>query len=404
MKAGWEIRPLGDLVEIKPPKREAKVRLAAEQPVSFVPMEDLKEVQRVFQPKQIRPLSEVYGGYTYFADRDVLLAKITPCFENGKLSIATGLANGVGFGSSEFMVLRCSPKIDPYYLFYFLSRDAFREEGKGRMTGAVGHKRVPPEFVQSQPIPLPPLDEQKRIVAVLDEAFEGLSRARANAEANIADARELFGAGVGSAFNAKKIVEEGGSLFRLGELADLNYGYTTKAHSEPTGPKFLRITDIQGGTVDWSRVPFCTEPPEDNERYRLIPGDIVFARTGATTGKSYLIWEDEDAVAASYLIRLRLRSPVVVPDFLALFFHSDAYWEEIKAGISGSTQGGFNASKLAELWIPVPSLDAQAATVERLQELKRSALGLDSCENQRLQLFDALRQSLLQKAFSGDLT
>jgi len=142
-------------------------------------MEDLGLREQPIAWKQTRQLGEVYKGYTYFADGDVLLAKITPCFQNGKLGIARGLPNGVGFGSSEYFVLRCCDELMPEYLFYFLRQQPFIDGGVAEMGGAVGHQRVPPEYVQEQQIPLPPLAEQKRIVAVLDEAFEAIERAEA---------------------------------------------------------------------------------------------------------------------------------------------------------------------------------------------------------------------------------
>ena len=155
-------------------------------------MEDLGIGQKTLVPTQVKPFAEVVGSYTYFADGDVLLAKITPCFENGKLGIAGELSNGIGFGSSEYIVFRPSRSIDKDWLYYFLSREAFRKEGAERMTGAVGHKRVAKEFIEAYPIPLPPVSEQKRIVAILDEAFEGIDVAVANAEKNLANARELY--------------------------------------------------------------------------------------------------------------------------------------------------------------------------------------------------------------------
>jgi len=254
------------------------------------------------------------------------------------------------------------------------------------------------------PIPLPPLEEQQRIVAVLDEAFEGLARARVHAEANLQNARALIEAGLGTAFNPVTAKLNGWDLSDLSSMAKLSYGYTTKANSEPNGPKFLRITDIQDGTVDWDNVPFCSTPPDDYERYRVKSGDILFARTGATTGKSYLMTDEIEAVAASYLIRLRLASMALKPEYLALFFQSDVYWETIRAGISGSTQGGFNASKLGELVVPVPPLAIQDVVISRLEEIQDQAARLTSTYFVKLQDLDDLRQSLLQKAFAGELT
>jgi type I restriction enzyme S subunit len=146
------------------PKSEARERVAPNALVSFAPMEDLGIDRKYLNASQTKPLSSVVGSYTYFADGDVLLAKITPCFENGKLGIATGLENGIGFGSSEFVVFRPSAILDKDFLYYFLARPEFRTEGAARMGGAVGQQRVPKEFVESYRIPVPPLAEQQRIV------------------------------------------------------------------------------------------------------------------------------------------------------------------------------------------------------------------------------------------------
>ena len=146
---GWEAKPIGEVCTIKPPKAEAKAKIADGDEVSFAPMEDLGIGEKYLQPRRTRRLGEVSGSYTYFADGDVLLAKITPCFENGKLGVARGLTNGIGFGSSEYIVLRPAPALDAEFLYYFLARPAFLEEGARSMTGAVGHKRVTKEFVES---------------------------------------------------------------------------------------------------------------------------------------------------------------------------------------------------------------------------------------------------------------
>jgi hypothetical protein len=118
-------------------------------------MEDLDIDEKFVRATQAKPLSAVAGSYTFFADGDVLLAKITPCFENGKLGIADGLTNGIGFGSSEYIVFRPSSALNKEYLYYYLSREIFRVEGAARMSGAVGHKRVAKEFIEGYPIPIP---------------------------------------------------------------------------------------------------------------------------------------------------------------------------------------------------------------------------------------------------------
>jgi type I restriction enzyme S subunit len=169
---GWETVRLSEACLIRPPKSEARQKLDAQAEVSFVPMEDLGIGQKYLEPKKTRLLEDVAGSYTYFADGDVLLAKITPCFENGKLGIARGLKNGVGFGSSEYIVLRPDAKTSPEFIYYYLARAAFFEEGAGKMSGAVGHKRVSKEFIENYPIPVPPLSEQQQIIATLDALRE----------------------------------------------------------------------------------------------------------------------------------------------------------------------------------------------------------------------------------------
>ena len=169
VRKGWTEKNLDEVCLIRPPKQEAKLVLAFDDKVSFVPMKSLGIRQKTFDSSRTKPFGETYGSYTYFRDGDVLLAKITPCFQNGKLGIATGLKNGVGFGSSEFLVFRCRDQLTPEYLFYFLSRKSFTDAGVARMSGAVGHQRVPLEFIQNYRVPFPPLTEQKRLVAILDK-------------------------------------------------------------------------------------------------------------------------------------------------------------------------------------------------------------------------------------------
>ena len=124
-----KFKKLQDICEIKPPKKESKQKLSENDLVSFVPMKNLNILSKNITLEQEKALKDVYKGYVYFAENDVLLAKITPCFENGKLGIARNLKNGIGFGSSEYIVFRTQEQINPDYLFYFLSQDSFRQEG-----------------------------------------------------------------------------------------------------------------------------------------------------------------------------------------------------------------------------------------------------------------------------------
>lgn len=155
---------------------------------------------------------------------------------------------------------------------------------------------------------------------------------------------------------------------QLGNISKIIYGYTEKASYKEIGPKFLRITDIQNNNVNWESVPFCSVNDSDYKKYKLNNGDIVFARTGATTGKSYLIKNPPKSVFASYLIKVHLNNGDLLPEFLYLYFQTNKYWETINSGISGSAQGGFNATKLSQIQVPLPTITEQKRIVEILDE------------------------------------
>jgi len=155
----------------------------------------------------------------------------------------------------------------------------------------------------------------------------------------------------------------GWAISRLGDLATaIQYGYTEKARQERVGPRFLRITDIQDDSVSWEDVPFCVIDDDDKEKYLLRHGDLVFARTGATVGKSFLIrGAIPESVFASYLIRVRLRSDID-PKYISYFFRSNDYWRQISESAAGIGQPNVNGKKLAQIQIPVAPLDQQNAS------------------------------------------
>ena len=189
---GWEESKLYDVCEIKPQKKEAREKLKETDLVTFLPMEDLGVLNKEIIGVKERTLKEVSGSYTYFADNDVLLAKITPCFENGKIGIARNLTNGVGFGSSEYIVFRSHGIIEPEYLYYFLSRNQIREEGKKYMSGAVGHKRVSKDWIENYIISFPKsLKAQDSIVEKIDALSVETKRLEAIYQQKINDLEEL---------------------------------------------------------------------------------------------------------------------------------------------------------------------------------------------------------------------
>ncbi|MDH7511991.1 MAG: restriction endonuclease subunit S [Clostridiales bacterium] len=145
------------------------------------------------------------------------------------------------------------------------------------------------------------------------------------------------------------------------------YGYTTSAIEKPVGPKFLRITDIQNGHVNWSAVPYCDCPDSIKKKYILKSGDILFARTGATTGKSFLIQDCPEAVFASYLIKITpTPTSKINSEFLYFVFNSHIYWKQIRQAISGSAQGGINSTVLSKIRVPLPPFIEQGKIADIL--------------------------------------
>ncbi len=155
-------------------------------PVSFVAMADISEFTKKIERSSVRKLKDVRKGFTHFLDEDVLVAKITPCFENGKMALVK-IPEKYGFGSTEFHVFRADKaRLVPKYLFYFLNSSAVRVGGEKNMTGSAGQKRVPVKFFATLKIPLPSLGEQKRIVHELDAA-DGLRQKHRQAIALLDD-------------------------------------------------------------------------------------------------------------------------------------------------------------------------------------------------------------------------
>ena len=168
---GFEEVELGTVCEFNPKKAEIR-DIDENLEVSFVPMADVQEHQIYFELKDSKKIKEIFTGYTYFKENDVLLAKVTPCFENGKSGIARNLKNGIGFGSSEFFVLRPSNKILSPLIYYLISSDKFINAGKKQMTGTGGLRRLSKNYVTEYQIPLPPIHLQQKFASIVEQVEE----------------------------------------------------------------------------------------------------------------------------------------------------------------------------------------------------------------------------------------
>lgn len=396
---GWRGARLGDVCEINP-SRKGKTDYDDDMPVTFAPMSSVDDVVGALVAPIEKPFSEVKKGYTWFINGDVLWAKITPCMENGKAFIARDLINDVGFGSTEFHVLRPTEQVVSEWIWFYVRQESFRHLAAQHFTGAVGQQRVPESFLQDQLIPLPPLPEQRRIAARLNDILAEIARARAAAHDALAAANAIPNALLRAVFESV----EAKSWTRLGEVCEQpQYGYTAPATQRDTGTKYLRITDIQDSHVNWDSVPHCEISAHETEKYLLTHGDIVFARTGATTGKSFLIEDAPRAVFASYLIRVRPLADALLPEYLYAFLQSPGYWAQVEAGKRGGAQPNMNASLLAKVLLPVPSLSDQQHIATHLSNLMPDIARARAAAQAQLDAINALPAVYLRRAFNGEL-
>jgi type I restriction enzyme, S subunit len=398
MNKGWQTRKLGEVCEIKPPKSEARERIAADALVSFAPMEDLGIDRKFLNPTQKKPLSSVVGSYTYFADGDVLLAKITPCFENGKLGIAKDLSNGIGFGSSEFMVFRPCKSLDNEYLYYYLSRPDFRIEGAERMGGAVGQQRVQKEFIENYPISLPTLPEQRRIVGILDEAFGGIATAKVNAEKNLQNARALFESHLQSVFTQRG---EGWVEKKMSEVCAI-----TSTLVDPRKDEFLDLIHVGAGNIESQTGVFVELKTAREEG--LISGKFLFDDSMVLYSKirPYLMKVGRPNFSGLCSADMYPLTPLlnqITRDYLFHLLLSKPFTEY---AIQGSARAGMpkvNREHLFEFRVWLPAVKKQKELAEKLDVLREETQRLASLYQRKLAVLEELKKSLLHQAFTGQL-
>lgn len=177
----WEEKRLGKVCKINPSKINTK-NLSDDLEVSFFPMASLSEITGEIVDPEIRTLGKVKNGFTNFSEGDVVFAKITPCMENGKSAIIGKLINDIGYGTTEFYVLRCGEELSNKYLHHIVRSKKFRDEAKQNMTGAVGQQRVPKKYMEDYTLNLPTFSEQTEIVRIIDDLLAKEQQAKELAE------------------------------------------------------------------------------------------------------------------------------------------------------------------------------------------------------------------------------
>lgn len=345
---------IGDICTVNPRKSEL-LEFPPDTKVSFVPMADLNENRIAFVAKQYRILSEVGASYTYFADNDVLLAKVTPCFENGKGGIAKNLKNGIGFGSSEFYVLRSSESVLPEWIYFCVTHPLFRQAGINNMTGTGGLQRVPRKFIENYEIPLPPLEVQQEIVSKIEGYQQVIDGARAVVEN----------------YRPQIAVDPDWPMVELGECCNVFNG-STPSRRKPeywengTVPWFT-IDDIrQNGRIIRETIQHTTNKALEETSLRLLPRNTVLLCCTASVG--------EYAFTEIALTTNQQFNGLVVRENFAerllskyLFYLSAEFKDELLR-LSGKTSFNFVSGRtLKTITFPLPSLETQQSIVAEIE-------------------------------------
>lgn len=406
----WVETTLGECCQINPRNKVNDESLE----VTFVTMSDISDNSLLFKSTQVRSFSEVKKGFTHFAENDILFAKITPCMENGKAALANNLRNGLGCGTTELHVIRPLCGVESAFIYNFVHQPIFRTEAEQRFTGSAGQRRVPVDFLYEYPFPLPPLNEQKRIVEKLDAILPKVKNAKARLE-KIPLILKKFRQSVLSAACSGRLTEdwrEGKDLPEWEEIrsSDL-FSFVTsgsrgwaKYYSE-TGSLFLRIGNLDHFTVHLDlRKKQYVNPPFGSEglRTRVQKNDILISIT-ADVGMIGLVPENFEEAYINQHISLARPKPTVNAHYLAWYLASAEGQFQFQEMQRGATKVGLGLEDIKNVKVPLPPLEEQQEIVRQVNKLFALADALEAKYKKAIQRVEKIEQSVLAKAFRGEL-
>ena len=443
LRNGWKKVPLAQVCEVNPRDRGPEDQSVA---VSFVPMPAVSETEGVILDHGTKPFADVANGYTRFREQDVIFAKITPCMENGKSAVAIGLHGGIACGSTEFHVLRSNGAILPTYLWLFVRQASFRKDAERHMTGAVGQRRVPAQYIKEAEIPLPPVPEQRRIVAKLDSLFKRSKIAREElahiprlveryklailAAAFRGDAtaawrtvhsdieptsclvdptarkqRRREGSNAAAASSKQiPLTWRAATVESTGEVI-LGRQRSPENHTGPNMRPYVRAANITWEGWDLSDVKKMNFDKRDFEKFRLQPGDVLINEGSGSAdevGKP-AIWNGEIRNCCFQNTLIAVRPLAATSEYLYFVLLNAALSKAFVDETRGVNIHHIGRAGLAQYVIPLPPREEQQEIVRRI----KAAFGqVDRilCEVSRAaELLDRLDQATLAKAFRGEL-
>ena len=412
---GWTQVAFRDVVEVNPRR---SFDLEPDDAVTFVPMAAVSEITGAIIGGVSRPLREVIKGFTQFADGDVIFAKITPSMENGKAAIARDLKNSVGFGSTEFHVLRSYGGVLPEYIWYFIRQASFRENARKVMTGAVGQQRVPATYLEAHSLPLPPRTEQHRIVAKLDSlisrtayAHERINHIPALIEKYKSCSLErAFSDWIKSFSSTDQNISQQEDKIFVGELVEkIVSGKNLRCEERP--PSLDEKGVVKVSAVTWGKfdplasktLPATFEPPEKS---RIRNGDLLISRANTLELVGAVVIVDgcpENPYLSDKVLRLEM--PEEDKRWLMWFLRSPKGRKEIEVRASGNQVSMRNISQkqLREIPLPWPAPNVRKEIVQRIET---AFAWLDRVSEEHAAASRKLPQldaSILQAAFRGEL-
>ena len=367
---------------------------------------------------------KVKKGYVVFADNDILIAKVTPCFENGNLAIATELIEGVGFGSTEINVIRCKT-INSKYLFYLLQCPNYIKKGTYSMFGVAGLKRLEPNFIPTSYFPFPSENEQLRIVLYLDSKcaeIDSLIAAKEKTNALLKERRQsIIYEAVTKGLDPTVPMKDSGVEW-IGEIPEgwrvyrLKYLLDSGKDSMKAGPfgSSLTATDMQGsdvkvfnqrtvldGDFESGDEFVSNDKASELKGFLAREGDILITTRG-TIGKTVIVPDGKKGIIHPCLIKMRINSDLFSRELLCRIFNeTNILSEQLKLASNATTIEVIYTQNLLDLYIPVPSTEEQSV-IE--QNLKTECSQLDSLINNNyssIQKLKEYRQSLIFEAVTG---
>jgi type I restriction enzyme S subunit len=460
---GWILTTIAEIAELNPPKPSQNA-LPPHTPVTFVPMPAVDAESGVISRPETRQFSEVRKGYTAFLEGDVIMAKITPCMENGKAAVVRDLENRLGFGSTEFHVLRSNGSVLPEYVYYFIRQQSFRKAAEAEMTGSVGQKRVPGEFLKQAEIQLPPFAEQKRIVTKIEEL---LARVNSTKErlAKVSMILKRFRQAALAAACSGRLTADWRSTQKELEPADhllerIRRKYREQYEAEcskakregkklPKKPEILELRKVETAGLSeipdewmWIYLPALGHLSRGKSKHRprnapdLYGGPYPFIQTGDIAQSRGLITSHQQTyseaglaqshlwpsgticitIAANIANSALLTYPACFPDSvvglipdesLCLKEYAEFFIRIARANLDqyapATAQKNINIEILSDVAVPLPPIAEQEVIVRRAYSMFKLADAAEKRVAAATARAEKLTQAILAKAFRGEM-